>query len=693
MGNWQNKDEPNKNKQKKSFVIKINYEGKTSSLKLYEDLKIEDIIKKFVNDSHDSQNFILKVNGRECFLRKKISYYEEEIKDNIIFYLIDKNDFKDENGNENENENENGNENKIENGNENGNENKIENGNENENENKIENKIENKNDNIAINDDYDDFEEEDIDYDNIVIDKKNIKREGYVEDNSFNMVINIEFFKVGDNNFDDNNNKELKGLLKLCLLKKISQTDEFKIEYKNKNINNLPKKIIDIITILQKGKIDYNNVQEGILRILEKIKGGNIINFSRYVDELISQEEINNCLISKLNNSKDEINYIHNCLGKYIEYVEMFEKEFERAKKNSVFEFSIISVGIIERKDLNKFEESRKNCDNRIDRVLFHGTSHDSISKILPGAFRRSTKSAQHGRGVYFTEDLDSCWIYGSEKNLSAENKYRNLDIPKVGEFLTFIASAIYYNKDGFKRVYDYKYTPKKNEINFAFAGMNKLETIEKEKPDQSIFFGTEFVINELEQICPFMSFKLKRDEYCIIWRDNNFSQNPVYNNKFDGIFKQFLKGRMNYINKMAKFNIYPCETSEEALTLIKRKKYNKIILISNIGTDLGGKKFVEEARKIINSDIVVLFNAFSIDHLKWVKDFPNALFSNEPKFYEQYLSCFYNNNEKECKKEIINLKENIEQFYNVKFNFNKKFLDYPYARDPKIKQYKDLTF
>ena len=264
MGNWQNKDEPNQNKQNKSFVIKINYEGKTSNLKLFEDLTIEDIIKKFV---HNSQNCILKVNGRECFLRKKISYYEEEIKDNIIFYLIDKNE----------------------------------------------------NENIDIND-FEEEEEEEIDYENIIIDKGKIQQESYEEDNNFNMEINIEFFfKDKNNNFNknkNNNNKELKGLLKLCLLKKISQTDEFKIENKNENINNLPKKIIDIITILQTGKIDYNNAQEGILRILEKIKGGNIINFSRYVDELISQKEINDYLLSKLNKSKKKINYIYNCLGK-----------------------------------------------------------------------------------------------------------------------------------------------------------------------------------------------------------------------------------------------------------------------------------------------------------------------------------------------------------------------------------------
>ena len=51
----------------------------------------------------------------------------------------------------------------------------------------------------------------------------------------------------------------------------------------------------------------------------------------------------------------------------------------------------------------------------------------------------------------------------------------------------------------------------------------------------------------------------------------------------------------MKYIEQYAEFNIYPCETTNEALELIKRKKYNKIILISNVGTDLGEIKFVEK--------------------------------------------------------------------------------------------------
>ena len=226
----------------------------------------------------------------------------------------------------------------------------------------------------------------------------------------------------------------------------------------------------------------------------------------------------------------------------------------------------------------------------------------------------------------------------------------------------------------------------KKNEINFAYADAF-FETIDK--PDWNKFVGTEYVIWDLDQICPFISCKLERSEYCIIWRDNNFSLNPVYNNKFDSIFKDFLNQRKKYIKQMGKYNIYPCETTEEALKLVERKKYNKIILISNVGTDLGGKKFVENARKIIGNDVIVLFLAYNIEHLDWIKNYKNALFSNEPNFYEEYLQCFedkYNAEEK-----IKNLINKMEKHYDVEFNFDENFLEYPLFK--KCGKYSDLCF
>ena len=225
----------------------------------------------------------------------------------------------------------------------------------------------------------------------------------------------------------------------------------------------------------------------------------------------------------------------------------------------------------------------------------------------------------------------------------------------------------------------------KKNEINFAYAGA-QFETLVN--PDFRKFVGTEYVIWELDQICPFMSAKLKRNEYCVIWRDNNFSSKPVYNNKFDEIFKKFLSERIKYINQVAKYNIYPCETSEEALKLVERKKYNKIILISNVGKDLEGKKFVKKARKIIGNDVIVLFLAYNIEHLKWIKDYKNALFSNNPEFYEEYLECFDDDN---IEYKIKSLIGQMEKHYKIKFNFDGNFLKFPNFKESG--KYSDLRF
>ena len=73
---------------------------------------------------------------------------------------------------------------------------------------------------------------------------------------------------------------------------------------------------------------------------------------------------------------------------------------------------------------------------------------------------------------------------------------------------------------------------------------------------DKQLMFR-EYVINNKDQICPFIGAKLKRDKFCVIWRDTNFSPNPVYDDiYYDNLFKEFLKKRVEYIEKAAKFNI-----------------------------------------------------------------------------------------------------------------------------------------
>ena len=394
-----------------------------------------------------------------------------------------------------------------------------------------------------------------------------------------------------------------------------------------------------------------------------------------------------------------------------------FEEDFETARKQSIFEWRITSMTIVDRKDLKKFEETKNNCPNRVNKILFHGTGIIPSSKILSDMFIRSEDSGyQFGKGVYFTDFLDYAWYYGGnakkdkkenqdkqeikdkkQKKQKKDNRVNLNIIPKIGERFVMVGSYIYYDKKGFKRVYNHEYNPGKNEINFAYAD-SETHTIYSEEPDKTKFYGTEYVIHELNQICPFLGCSLKRDEFCVIWRDINFSPKPVYKSKFDEIFKQFLKKRMEYIQEQIKFNVYPCETSEKALELVKRKKYNKIILISNAGNDCAGRQFVIDARKIIGNNVIALFLCYNIEHLKWIKKMKNALFSNDPQFYENYLQSFVTNSdidneskEQQIRNQLIALIIKMQKKYKVNFNFDNDFLKYPYFK--KEGNFSDLTF
>ena len=117
---------------------------------------------------------------------------------------------------------------------------------------------------------------------------------------------------------------------------------------------------------------------------------------------------------------------------------------------------------IMEREDFQTFENQRKNCPNRVDKILYHGTSIEFINDenkiikpipwILTGHFKKSLESCQHGQGVYFTDSLDYCWFYGGETNRCNGNV-----IPKINDTFTLIASSTYYNKNGFRKVKDWK--------------------------------------------------------------------------------------------------------------------------------------------------------------------------------------------------------------------------------------------
>ena len=111
--------------------------------------------------------------------------------------------------------------------------------------------------------------------------------------------------------------------------------------------------------------------------------------------------------------------------------------------------------------------------------------------------------------------------------------------------------------------------------------------------------------------------------------------------------------------------------------------------MLSKVSSDFWWKKFVDIARKIIGNEVIVLFLAYNIAHLKWIKDYKNALFFNDPGFYEEYLQCFYDDYSVEGK--LKSLIEKMEKHYNVKFNFDETFLNFPKFLEGG--KYSDLTF
>ena len=155
----------------------------------------------------------------------------------------------------------------------------------------------------------------------------------------------------------------------------------------------MPEFLSYIVRILKNGYIGEEKIKkEEIKNILKKMEGSNILNFSRFIENSINDEQVNTLLNCLDKEDLEIINDIKKRLINFNEYIKLFEKDFEEKKRNSLFEFSIISMVIIEREDLQVFEKERKNCPNRVDKILYHGTGIEPISCILTGYFRKSTE-------------------------------------------------------------------------------------------------------------------------------------------------------------------------------------------------------------------------------------------------------------------------------------------------------------
>ena len=496
---------------------------------------------------------------------------------------------------------------------------------------------------------------------------------------------------VNLNEGDINNIRPLTGILRLILIKHISSyiTD----------VSKFSPEIEKIIKELKKGMKLDKGAEKDIKTNLEETEGHNILAYSNYVSSVIKDDKIDFILKQLPPNKVIEIKKFWSILSIYQEFNKHFEDELYKALERSYIDFSLIALSIYEQTNRKNYIEGMEHCPNIEVRNLFHGTQIDPVSKIITGGFLY-TRKAFYGMGIYFTDMLDYASFYAGGKDY--ESRRRNFKkILPVNETFSCVSAEVYYSKNKKKDIYDFSlhvpeldhfptyqeikanYEDKmveKNGLHFARVEPNKGQVRKRQEiindTKKGAFLGTEYVITEMDQILPLYGLTFKRNEYIVVWRDNHF--------KGQNKFSDYLKERQLFIYEYAKMNAYFIGSTEEALEIIKRKKYNKIILISNIGLDLGGKKFVEVARKMLGFNVPVLFFSANRNHFSWLKDFPNALYTSQDSFYKDYI---LNYNEKG----LLNLKQKIESHYKIKLKFEKNFLEFP--KFISQEKYSDLLF
>ena len=175
------------------------------------------------------------------------------------------------------------------------------------------------------------------------------------------------------------------------------------------------------------------------------------------------------------------------------------------------------------------------------------------------------------------------------------------------------------------------------------------------------------------------LNVTLERVEFLIVWRDNNFEiSNPNGYTQFQEMY-DFNQRIKKYAAFHLKTKIYYFNNSDEALNFIRRKKYNKIILITNGGND--GIGFINDARKIIRSNTISLITCFvAQNYLNLVQKQENILLNS--KHYnciKEFLNFTTSKNIyalKNLQKDVENNLKNLDNSFRFKpinnnaFNF-----------------------
>ena len=518
--------------------------------------------------------------------------------------------------------------------------------------------------------------------------------------------------EIATNNITIQEKEEGKGHSSGSILLKISGL--YKKLISNNKINNIDEFLKERGEEVKIIKDAINCIKNKSFQCIENIKpmAVKFINQDNIEDQEINSKKIKEFLeekngINNYNNNEEGINTIFKELSKCVlnqkeelkqeiqsfkkieKINDYFQRTIEKAFKESIFEFKIIGLVIVDNSKLRSAYEKRKNeCENCEIKILFHSTDIKYSGDILTTNFRLSMDN-WYGLGIYNTSQFDYAKFYC--------NRSENFGtIPKIGDTFNVIASEVYYDKTKLKQIYnkdlqiilDYppkyeeleylkskyeKYIVQKNGIHYievdGGSGLPINENKEvlydtgNQKLPKDRFIGKEYCITFNEQILPVYGFTFQRVDYCVIWRDSNFNNSSIW--------EKDLEQNKDLIQKMTGYNVYTENNTKDALKLIWRKRFNKIILITNVGKNLEGKKFVDKVRKILGFDIMVLFFANDYGHLDWIKNYQNSLFCIDKDTVIKYVMNF---NEEG----INDIREQVKEFFGVELTKPKNAFYYP---------------
>ena len=180
-----------------------------------------------------------------------------------------------------------------------------------------------------------------------------------------------------------------------------------KIFTKNNSVSN------NLIINTENKMNNIEEINDNKINIYEASKNITMKDLENFYDDLSKKADEQENNMKKLIKRLDEFN-------------EVFDIYFEKALEDSVFEYKIEYIFLVD-KEMDKYLKEKGNCMNRIEQIVLHGTSLNSTILIVSDQFLDSDHH-KIGKGVYFTDMLDYAWRY-SKGNGIEKLIYLNYEI------------------------------------------------------------------------------------------------------------------------------------------------------------------------------------------------------------------------------------------------------------------------